>query len=338
MNYSNLKVVILTEAGGKSGFGHAFRCSSLYWAFKKLGYTPTLIIDKDPTLGTILEEEKPLLINWTTTPSIIPKKYINADITIIDSYKATLEDYEYLSSQAKVPVFLDDTKRITYPKGVIINPALTARDLNYSTDSDHIYLLGPSYALLRPQFWRVKPNKVQKKLSSLLITFGSIDYENLIPQLLKELCHFYPMLHKKVIVGSTSPNLDSIKRLTDSTTELLISPNPKQIIQAIKDTDLAICSGGQTLMELARIGVPAVVIQLAKNQSVNISGWEEEGFIDVVGWFNQNNLNNKIILKVESLKDYQKRHSMSIKGSSVIDGQGCLRVATSLISMVNKDV
>ena len=47
--------------------------------------------------------------------------------------------------------------------------------------------------------------------------------------------------------------------------------------------DLAVSAAGQTLYELAQMGVPTIAIQVADNQKDNIEGWLKAGFIHFAG-------------------------------------------------------
>ena len=52
----------------------------------------------------------------------------NADIAIIDSYLAKKFFYENLSYIVKTPVYIDDYKRLDYPKGFVVNGNINAEE------------------------------------------------------------------------------------------------------------------------------------------------------------------------------------------------------------------
>jgi len=46
-------------------------------------------------------------------------------------------------------------------------------------------------------------------------------------------------------------------------------------------SDMAISAAGQTLYELARIGVPTIATAVVKNQLNNVQGWEKWGLSEM---------------------------------------------------------
>ena len=52
------------------------------------------------------------------------------------------------------------------------------------------------------------------------------------------------------------------------------------------NVDLAISASGQTLYELACIGVPTIAIGIIDNQKNNIKNWINQGFIEYAGCWN----------------------------------------------------
>jgi hypothetical protein len=98
------------------------------------------------------------------------------------------------------------------------------------------------------------------------------------------------------------------------------------------NSDLAISAGGQTLYELARIGVPAIGICVARNQLVNLRGWSGAGFIDYIGWDKTQGLSVRLKKSIHRLIIEERRFKSSKTGRALIDGQGARRVIDFIIS------
>ncbi|MCK4793152.1 MAG: methyltransferase domain-containing protein, partial [Desulfobacteraceae bacterium] len=98
------------------------------------------------------------------------------------------------------------------------------------------------------------------------------------------------------------------------------------------ESDIAIAAGGQTLYELARIGIPAIVAAIVDNQLGNIEGFQRLGFIDYAGYWDECDLLNRILGGFESLKDRKDRFQMRTKGRRIIDGKGSLRIRDALLN------
>jgi RimJ/RimL family protein N-acetyltransferase len=97
------------------------------------------------------------------------------------------------------------------------------------------------------------------------------------------------------------------------------------------DSDLAITTGGQTIVELARVGVPAIAISVSENQTLHINGWFKEKFLLSELTHNQPNLENRILLLIANLRKKQPREIVSKIGRQKVDGGGAKRVVHFLI-------
>ncbi|RKY38562.1 MAG: UDP-2,4-diacetamido-2,4,6-trideoxy-beta-L-altropyranose hydrolase, partial [Candidatus Omnitrophota bacterium] len=166
---------------------------------------------------------------------------------------------------------------------------------------------------------------------SIMITFGGDDMRNMTPKILGFLRENYPELKKNVIVGNAFQNIDEIKKSADKNTNLIYYPDAKKIKEIMLESDIAISAGGQTLYELARVGVPTVGICVAENQLRNVKGWERIGFLEYVGWYNKNDVLEKIKDAVEYLKNVKTRESKSKIAKKFIDGKGSLRIVDKVI-------
>ena len=125
-----MKVFIITEGGKNIGFGHITRCLSLYQAFKEREIRPKFIIKEDNNIKCLLNGANYQLLNWIEKPDKAFKLLKNADIAIIDSYLADISFYNTLSDLVKIPVYIDDNKRLGYPNGIVVNGNIHAEKLN----------------------------------------------------------------------------------------------------------------------------------------------------------------------------------------------------------------
>ena len=327
-----MKVFIITEGSKNIGFGHVTRCISLYQAFEKRGMTPKLIINGDDTVKDLLKDLNYQIFNWLDEKSRLFEKVKDADIVIIDSYLADISFYNTLSDLVRLAVYIDDNKRLDYPRGVVVNGSIHAEELNYPKKNGVKYLLGPKYLPLRKEFWEVPKKEIKEKIESIMITFGGDDMRNMTPKVLGFLRENYPELKKNVIVGKAFQNIDEIKKNADKNTNLIYYPDANKMKKVMLESDIAISAGGQTLYELARVGVPTVGICVAENQLRNVKGWERIGFLEYVGWYVENNFMQKIYNLIRYLEDVNVRKSKSKIGRKFIDGKGSMRIVGLLLS------
>ena len=89
--------------------------------------------------------------------------------------------------------------------------------------------------------------------------------------------------------------------MADSTTELIYSPTAEEMKNVMINSDIAVSAAGQTLGELARVGVPAIAIGIADNQINNVRGWSNVGCIEYAGWHDDTYLREKLLSCIASL-------------------------------------
>lgn len=322
-----MDVFILTEGGKDFGFGHVARCSSIYQAFKKRDISPKFIINGDNSVKSILYSIDFKINDWLKDISFLN----SSDIVIIDSYLATIEIYEKISKKVSLTVYLDDNKRLNYPSGIVVNGLINAENLNYPSDNSIKYQLGSNFTPLRMDFWDVSKLKINDNISNILITMGGNDLRNLTPKILELLNTNFPNVNKKVIIADSFDNVSEIESLKDDFVDLIYSPDSKEMLNAMSNVDLAISASGQTLYELACIGVPTIAIGIIDNQKDNIRNWQNVGFIEYAGYWNNKNLFNNILDKIELLKDKNIRYEKRLIGIQAIDGQGSLRIVKEIL-------
>lgn len=323
-----MDVVILTEGGKDFGYGHVARCSSLYQAFEYHDIFPKFIVNGDESVKAILSGIDVDIIDWQNDFSI----FCDADLVIIDSYLADLDFYNEISDKVSLTVYIDDNNRLEYPKGIVVNGTLDASNINYSKRDNIKYLVGNEFIPLRNDFWDISKLKIKDSIENILITMGGNDLRNLTPEILKLLNDKFPDITKKVIIADSFNNTSEIESLKNQSVDLIYSPNSSEIINLMQSVDLAISASGQTLYELACVGVPTIAIGIIDNQKNNIKNWIENGFIEYAGCWNEKNLLNNIFNKIKYLKDKNVRFDKRLLGIQSVDGKGSLKIVKNILN------
>ncbi|MBI3803046.1 MAG: UDP-2,4-diacetamido-2,4,6-trideoxy-beta-L-altropyranose hydrolase [Nitrospirae bacterium] len=328
-----INVLILTEGGRDVGFGHITRCTALYQAFEERGISTEFIVEGDESVEGLLQGRQYRIMPWRSDLQKLTSLLESAEIIVIDSYLAGIEIYEIISKRAKYPVYIDDYQRIAYPKGLLVNGTLYAEEMDYPQGSERSYLLGSRYILLHKEFWNIRHEEAKETVGRILITFGGDDVRGLTPKIMKLLIDAFPDCKKRVIIGKGFREVNEIERLKDIHTELDYYPDREGMKRAILESDVAVSAGGQTLYELARVGVPAVSIAVAENQLNNVMGWERAGFIDYAGWWESRMLLERVLASLIRLRDKGERVRRSQIGKKLVDGGGSGRVRDFLLGL-----
>ncbi len=331
------KVLILTEGGQNIGFGHVTRMLAIYQTFEEKGIKPKILVKGDNSVKSMLKGADWEIFDWIEYLDELKSKFGNTDILLIDSYLAPKEIYEYLSRLAKVPAYYDDFGRIEYPCGVVINGNIHAELINYPENPCVNYLLGVRYLPMRKEFWGNIKKTIRKKVKNILITFGGEDLRNLTPKILKALVDNFSKLTKIVVVGKgfSEKTIRECEYIADENSKIIYYPDAQTMKNLMLEADIAISAGGQTLYELARVGVPTIAIIVADNQEMQVKVFFEKGFLH--RFFYWDRLEESLLLKsIKELMDFSVRKEKSNVGRGIVNGKGAHIIVEGLIACLKK--
>jgi len=331
-----MKVYIITEGGSNFGLGHVARCTSLYQAFEEKKINPYFIINGDPTLTTILSDKNYYILDWFKEPKKLFEQIRGADIVIIDSYLIDRLLAQKISKSIKLAIFIDDTMRIKYPKGVVINSAIHAKMLPYPKKQNVKYLLGAEYSMLKKEFWDSQKKIINDEIEVLMLTLGGNDIANLSPKILKILQTEYPHIKKKVIVGKNFQNIKDIENICNESSQLIYFPNSQSMKEMMLESDIAITAGGQTVYELASIGLPAITISVIDHQIPHIKACAEFGLNFYAGWWQDKAIFDNIRFFLNELRSIEIRTKMIQMCRKFVKADGSRDIIAFLIELMNK--
>lgn len=328
-----MKVFIITEGGKGVGLGHISRCIALYDAFTQRNITPTFILNSD-LAEDLMAGRKFKAFNWLKDEKKTLELLNGADIAVIDSYLAPLSFYKKVAGLVRLTVYIDDSNRLDYPKGIVINSAIYAEKIAYPKKDDILHMLGIQYLPLRKEFEGDIKKSISDRIKNVIITFGGNDSGNITPKILNFLNENYPALIKNVVIGAAFEvsNIEKIKRLKNKNVNLTYYPDAEKMRDIMLESDVTISAGGQTLYELAGTGVPTIGICIADNQIDNLKGLEKAGFVKNIGWYEEKDLLHSLKKAMGELEDVRTRQKMSDSGQKAIDGKGSLRIVNALLS------
>ncbi len=329
-----MKVFIVTEGSKDIGLGHITRCTSLYQAFREKGAEPEFIANGDEFAERLLIGKRYRLFNWPAESKKLFDIISGADIVIIDSYLAGADVYHRVSQSVKKALYIDDNQRIEYPAGIVLNGTIGAERLDYPKNENVEYLLGSKYMPLRRNFWHAPKKDIKERVGSVIVIIGGSDYRNIVPRILRRLRERFFRLKKNVIIGTGFTNIESIRREADENTYLIYRPEADRIRDMMAESDIAVSAGGQTIYELASLGVPTIAIPVADNQMRNVTQARLANIMEYAGWWEEPEVFNRFIECIERLKDKELRRKMSVRAQEIVDGQGAMRVWDHLTERV----
>jgi UDP-2,4-diacetamido-2,4,6-trideoxy-beta-L-altropyranose hydrolase len=334
IDLNDMLLTILTEGGHEMGYGHITRCLSVSQSLIEAGAKVSFIVNGDSEVSNILPEKSIENFDWINNERRLLYLLQKIDILLIDSM--LINRALFIQIMAIVPniVFIDDYFQWSHKKGLIIDWTVLAEKKRKHIMAPSVkYLFGATYTALRKEFWDVSERKVSDILDNVLVTFGGSDIRNLTPRILRLVSKNLPNAKTTIIIGGSYRNLEEIEAEANESTTLVYSPDAERMKECMLKADIAIASGGQTLYELARVGVPTIGIISVDNQLDDINGWEETGFLKNAGWWDSRDLEQNIVKLVNICSKRHERGKMTKIGRSFVDGQGAKRIADNIISM-----
>lgn len=134
-------------------------------------------------------------------------------------------------------------------------------------------LCGAQYALLRPEFAKLRSYSLKRRLHPslrrILISMGGVDKDNATGQSLLALrnCPLPENCQIQVVMGSAAPWLGEVQAQAEKmpwTTTVQTDVN--NMAQLMADSDIAIGAAGATTWERCCLGLPTIMLVLAQNQ------------------------------------------------------------------------
>lgn len=196
-------------------------------------------------------------------------------------------------------------------------------------------LIGPHYALLRPEFVKLRDYSLGRRVNlqpkQLLIAMGGVDQNNATNRVLNTLpiCVLPNGFNITVIMGTAAPWLAEVRELATHMpwpTEVLV--NIGDMAQRIADSDLAIGAAGGSSWERCCLGLPTLMVVLAENQWQGASALDAHGAASLLG--TPEDIARKLPQALSTLLQGAKLSEMSQNAQRIVDGLGATRIVENM--------
>lgn len=259
---------------------------------------------------------------------------LRPDWLVVDHY--ALDDrWERLASHyCRKLLVIDDLADRTHVCDLLLDQNLGRAPDDYASllPAGCRRLIGPAFALLRPEFAALREYSLQRRqqsqLKSILISMGGVDQSNVTAKALESLksCALPETCSIAVVMGTKAPWVESIRMLAAE------MPWPTDVLVGIDDmalrlanSDLAIGAAGSTSWERCCLGVPTIMAILADNQQVIGRALEGAGAACLVNYDDQIEANFGARVS-ELLSNPEMLGQMSRNAADITDGSGVASV------------
>lgn len=329
-----MNVAIRTDSSTQIGTGHIMRCITLGDRLRGRGTKVSFIcrelpgnicdviegkgytVHRLPYSEQVLDGVKSsaqnlqqLGVSWEVdsvqTKDILAKEEHDINWLVVDHYALDERWEASIRPHVKSIMVIDDLANRPHDCDLLL-------DQNLYENMEHRYeglvpghcqkLLGPKYALLRPEFNEARKCLRERDghIKRILIFFGGSDPTNETTKALEaiRLLDLSGVI-VDVVVGAANPYKDDVRWLCANMLNVEFYCQVENMAQLMASADLAISSGGSTTWERCFMGLPTIALVVAQNQLKATEAVAAAGAAWNLGWSKN--------VSVESLADNIKK-------------------------------
>jgi UDP-2,4-diacetamido-2,4,6-trideoxy-beta-L-altropyranose hydrolase len=346
-------VVIRTDASLEIGNGHVMRCLALAGALRQRGafcqfisraypghladqitaegFDAALLKAPKVEAGSGLEQDA------AETRDVIVKQ---PDWVVVDHYALDYRWHRALRVGPTRLFVIDDLADRLHVADLLLDQNLgrLAADYDRLVPMECRRLIGPTYALLRPEFSRRRKSVLARRqtrgIAHIMISMGGTDTGDATASVLRVLAgiDLPGDMRITVVMGSRTPTLVHVTDLAAQMpwrTEVLV--DVRDMAGLMANADLAIGAGGGTSWERCCLGLPSLILVLAPNQRPGAVALADAGAALLLGEIGNDGWKVRLTDFLNSRDLSINLEGMSFRARSVTDGCGCDRVAAEML-------
>ena len=286
---------------------------------------------------------QPLGAMWESdarqTVEMLAQQQAEVDWLVIDHYAFGVHWESAVRPCVSHLMVIDDLADRHHDCDVLLDTTLgrTKSDYRDLVPRDCRLLVGPAYALLRPQFAEARAASLERRrehgrVQRILVTMGGADPRNITCVVLDAIGAAGVDVVVDVVLGARSPHFDSVRACAAAMpVRIRLHVDVYDMAQLMALADLAIGTGGTTSWERCCLGVPSLVITDADHQLEIATALERHGAARVAGWHRGLEVTKLAGVIRELCSDAATLHNMSTRAAQICDGRGVLRVRQALM-------
>lgn len=337
------RILFLADSGRNVGGGHVMRCLALASALIADG--AECAFAATPATAAMLEAfAAPGVQRFDIedgTPAELAAqaaeaaKGFGAALAVVDHYGATPDDEVLLLRAAGRLLALDDLRR-EHAADLVLDSNLGRSPDDYAGTQA---LLGPMFALVRPEFARYREAALARRaqkppIRHVLVSMGLTDPGGFTGWVAAALLPEMGERWLDVAVGADAPSIPELRMLSARYPNLRAQIETPAMALLTAQADIAIGAGGSSAWERCALGAPSVTIVLAPNQAENTAELAAAGATVALD-ANAGDFEIRLVESFQRLRDDPDlRAGVSQAAAALCDGQGAPRVAEQVLALV----
>lgn len=327
----NKKFLFFVNGNTKIGLGHVYRSINIASALSNRGHEVFFVTQNRVAFNLISKK-----FNCKFSKKINSKQNFlffqnfSPDLIVLDKLKETksyLQFYKKLGNVLTIDYIGNHTELITYGINFLYQKSNKIKN-SFS---------GFQYATIN-QYFSINQNfQIKKDVKSIIILQGGADTYCFIPKIISSLDSIPTTVKISVVVGPSFKCWKELKKAIKlNSTQISVMKNVEDMKSLMSKNDLAITAAGNTVLELACLGIPSIIVCGEKFENETANMLVKNNFGINLGF--GKNVSKQTIANstIKLMNDFEKRKSMRRIGRKLIDGKGTLRVAKLLEKLSTK--
>jgi UDP-2,4-diacetamido-2,4,6-trideoxy-beta-L-altropyranose hydrolase len=255
-------------------------------------------------------------------------------------------------------VAIDDLDR-QHAARLIVDAGIDKTPSNYRVTSadDRRLLLGPRYALLRPDFARERPASLERHREravarrlprSVLVAMGGGDPHDVTGSLVQALDIWAAgrSLRIHALVGAAYPHFERLEKMSGDRHRLVLHRNASDVARLMSSIDICIGATGTSTWERCCLGLPTLSIVTAANQNELATAVSRAGIVASGGSLEVSPGDPGIRIRDLRVEDWVSevfepfffdidlQARLSRSAAEIVDGFGVLRILREMFDLV----
>ena len=284
--------------------------------------------------------------SWLGTSQVVDAQDTKAaigkykfDWLVVDHYALDFRWENLMRDVCERLMVIDDLADRFHVCDLLIDQNLGRRKRDYvglvSNEAD--VLVGPKFALLRPEFYNYRPVSLARRkdptLKNIFVNLGGVDKDNITKNILEALerSDLPSDMCVTVVMGKYAPFINVVKGLVSRMRfDVHVSVNVSNMASIMTYSDLAFGAAGSSAWERCCLGLPSFLSVLAENQREIATALEACGAALVIrdnSVVALTKIVNEVVFKGQDGLELER---MALASSRVTDGLGAYRVLNKL--------
>lgn len=319
------EALLVPDCGPGTGLGHLERMLALGDALGAAGMRCTVAVpDGDAALRqrvSVRGHSCVELRGEVAERAMAGSRALSPDVVVVDAYGVPVAVQSGLRQQCTLAV-VDDLQN-DCDCDLAVNPSPGGKTMR--PHGAAAFLGGAAYSPLSSAYLQARAQRDQRGADdrTVLLSTGATALGGLGARVAGELLERDARIRVLAVAG---PEVDAAALPSDPRLELLVAP--PTLAPALARATVYAGAAGQTSLQAACVGVPAVLVAAVDNQRA------QAGALEAAGCAMRATAETAAAAAVGLLDDSDRLADMARRGRELIDGRGAQRVADAVLALV----